>query len=75
MSRCRSCGAPIRWGITQSGRRIPLDPDPTPDGNVRLHPDGTAEVLSAYGLTVNAGPLHLSHFATCAQADQHRRTR
>jgi hypothetical protein len=34
MAGCRSCGAPIRWVVTEKGKRIPLDRDPQPDGNI-----------------------------------------
>jgi len=33
---CRSCKAKIEWAITPDGYRIPLDPDPVPDGNIIL---------------------------------------
>lgn len=28
-SKCRSCGAPIEWVLTESGKRMPVDPDGT----------------------------------------------
>lgn len=28
-SRCRSCGAPVRWTVTAKGKRMPVDPDGT----------------------------------------------
>jgi hypothetical protein len=32
--RCRSCGAPIWFGLTAKGRKMPMDPTPVEDGNV-----------------------------------------
>lgn len=78
---CSSCKARIRWAVTQTGRRIPLDPDPTARGNVRLEPAApagvaqTAIVIPADQRARYAGQLYLSHFATCPYADQHRKPR
>jgi hypothetical protein len=33
VSRCRSCGAAIRWATTVNGKRMPVDDEPVPDGN------------------------------------------
>ncbi len=32
--RCRSCGAPIWFGLTAKGKRMPMDLAPVEDGNV-----------------------------------------
>lgn len=71
MSRCRSCGAPILWATTLNSRSIPLDVDPVaeiPRGAFRLV--GT-QSPTAEG--VDAGPVYVSHFATCPNADDHRK--
>jgi hypothetical protein len=87
---CRSCGAPIRWVLTATGQRMPLNVDPDGQrGNVLVCdtpalarayavPPGHAVVLSAgaaAGRRLAGLDLHLSHFATCASAAQHRRKR
>ncbi len=80
-SRCRACNAPMVWGVTESGAKMPVDPEPVEGGNVI--------VLSDAGL---AGPLvkvlgeptlldglaeptvrYVSHFATCPNAEEFRR--
>ena len=42
--RCRSCGAQIFWAVTANGKRMPLDAQPHPEGNLVLRtqagPDG-----------------------------------
>jgi hypothetical protein len=74
--RCRSCRAPILWAVTEKNRRIPLDPEPTADGNILLQPRGNfllplATVRFAVQLD---NPLRFkSHFATCPNAAQHRK--
>jgi Holliday junction resolvasome RuvABC endonuclease subunit len=35
-AKCRSCGAPIEWALTEKGRPIPIDVQPVPDGNILL---------------------------------------
>lgn len=81
---CRSCGAPVRWAVTQaSGARMPLDTLATPSGNLRIvawredgHRMPTPVVAinpeAALALTPYA---YTSHFATCPNASKHRRSR
>lgn len=76
MTTCRSCQAPIRWALTSKGRRIPLDPTPSPAGNLAF--DLTEEEGASFVRVVPVGSrptLYTSHFATCPQAAQHRRGR
>ncbi|HVL14059.1 MAG TPA: hypothetical protein VM529_15930 [Gemmata sp.] len=74
---CRSCGKRVLWLMSCVSRQTaPIDPDPSPDGNVVVNGDGTYDVLGgknlaqaqAAGLT-----LHASHFATCPNGPTHRR--
>lgn len=73
---CRTCGEPLEWAVTAGGKRMPVDYDPHPEGNVllRRRSDGslTADVLAGERLdharSLNA-TLWRSHFATCAQAE------
>jgi hypothetical protein len=57
---CRSCGALILWVNTEQGNRIPLDAKSEKRFIVR---DNTARSVNAY----------LTHFATCPNAEQHRK--
>lgn len=73
---CRSCGAPIVWGTTYAGKRMPIDATPTAMGNVRLFGDGRAMALGLTDIEAyrQAGiALYTSHFATCPHAARHRR--
>jgi hypothetical protein len=77
--QCRTCRALIVWGITEKGRRIPLDAKPHPDGNIYLYHD-VAYVLPVNGRSLAehremGTPLYVSHFATCPNAAKHRRKR
>lgn len=69
-SNCGSCGAPIVWVLTQNRKRMPMDAEPVkmPPGQYKLasRDDGT---IDAY--LVNR--VWISHFATCPNADQHRK--
>ena len=72
---CRSCGAQIIFGLTEKARRMPLDPDPVPDGNVlvsRFGGDLLVRVVDPK--TQPAGTaLYRSHFASCPDAAKHRK--
>lgn len=77
MTACRSCGAEIFWATTAAGRAMPIDPTPTPDGNVIIQRrDGRigATVLAAGAAPASPQePRYTSHFATCPNASSHRR--
>jgi hypothetical protein len=72
VSTCRSCGAQILWAITANGRYLPVDADPDPSGSIRLHRSEGGDLLANVGGT-DDGPLYRSHFASCPDADHHRR--
>lgn len=59
---CRGCGKPLRWYITASGRWIPIDPAPDPDGTVRIH-----VVLNQASVVARGShkPLYRDHRDTC----------
>lgn len=75
MSVCKSCGATIRWAVTaKNGRRIPLDPEPSLDGNlVEVASDSPGPVVAKVAADAVAYPRYTSHFATCAFAAHHRK--
>ena len=80
--RCRSCKAPVRWAVTAAtGAAIPLDLEPRDDGNMALAearvPGGApiAVVIDEAQRARYAGSLYTAHFATCPDADEHRRPR
>ena len=77
---CRSCDAPILFAFSWStGRRMPVDVEPSPLGNIALDMTGTvaaADVLTGDTLTrARDGDrkLYLSHFVSCPDADAHRK--
>lgn len=68
-ANCRSCHAEIIWAVTLDGKAMPVDAEPSPDGDRWLlnHPAISAPVVVKAG--EHAGPArHKSHFATCPQA-------
>ncbi len=72
---CRSCPALVYWVITTSGKRMPIDAEPTADGNVTVQRDETGTPIAtvhAVGTPLE-GPRWTSHFATCARAADHRK--
>lgn len=76
MSRCRSCEAEIEWAFTENDKRIPLDvPARMGEGNLEV----VSRRASEHGMTpiVRTVPAatgdRVSHFATCPEAEQHRR--
>jgi hypothetical protein len=73
VSFCKSCKARIDWyTVAATGKRMPIDPDPAPDGNVRVDVVANTVEVVAPG---SRRPLYRSHFATCPAAGQPRRPR
>jgi hypothetical protein len=59
ITRCSSCRAQIVWLKTAAGKNMPVDAD-------TVKPEDTE---------FDADSDHVSHFATCPNAQQHRRQR
>ena len=78
MSVCNGdgCGATIRWVVTEGGRRMPINPDPHPDGTIVAidRPDGTtvARVLSGAQLPAQQQAWQ-PHWQTCPASPQFRK--
>lgn len=74
---CKSCSDPIIWARTEAGRRMPVDAEPVPNGNIELVGGPVPTAIVRPGQTTAAAatgvPLRTSHFATCPRADKHRR--
>jgi hypothetical protein len=71
----RGCGQPMVWVITLGGARMPIDPEPTPDGNI-IFADSTWDVVRYLrkGEAVPEGTArYRSHFASCPDAASFRR--
>jgi hypothetical protein len=72
---CRSCEAPITFARTAKGHRMPIEPAKNGNGNLKLQPSLDPKEPP---LAVNVAPgtgTHVSHFATCPHAPQHRKER
>jgi len=74
MARCRSCGAPIIWALTKSGKPMPVTR--RDGGNVELEPvsDDPSDGFTARIVPDGCG-AYVSHFATCPQAKRWRNPR
>lgn len=81
--RTETCQAPIIWARTKTGKLMPVDAEPSPDGNVRVFEvqgnvharvvtDEEAERMRRDPLAV---PLRTSHFVTCQRAADWRSKR
>lgn len=72
VSRCKSCGAAIRWYSTPRGTKIPIDADPASDGNLVILAGVVQNAHADLFNGIPAGPRYISHFATCPNARKHR---
>ena len=63
MPKCKSCQKEIIWIETENFKKMPLDATPT---------RGYTNVYSGKPVYME---IHQSHFATCPDADQHRKTK
>lgn len=77
-TECGSCHAAIRWVVTAKGKAMPIDADPSEDGafviNGRsLTGDTLVEFVKPSFRPMTSADRYSSHFATCPDADEHRR--
>lgn len=78
---CSGCGTPMRWARNEStGKNIPLDPEPVPEGNLVMshdpRPGGPFVVRMLRKGDPDPDPSmprYVAHFATCPQADKFRK--
>ena len=70
-AKCRSCGAEIIWAQTEFGKLMPMDAEPTilPGAFTLESQDGTSTKRARL-----VGRYYISHFATCPNAAEHRRS-
>lgn len=77
-TRCRACGNTIGWYLTENNKRMPLDPNTHPDGNVildRTDPMAPPVAVVLGGAELEAVrergdvPTFMPHWATCPHAD------
>ena len=67
MAECKSCKAEIIWIKTPAGRNHPVDAEP-----MSMWVQNEDHPVNQQGWSIVQG--HISHFATCPNADQHRGT-
>lgn len=70
MAFCRSCGAAIDWHTMESGKKMPVDKDAQPDGNLAYDPVANTMRVAPPG---TKPVMYRSHFASCPKANDHRR--
>jgi hypothetical protein len=74
LAQCGSCNGAVIWASTSNGKSMPVDAVPVEDGNVEVLRAGGRVVATIHGQApMIPVPLRKSHFATCPNADQHRK--
>ncbi len=78
--RGRTCRAEILMVPTVTGKYLPVDADPQPDGSVVIEVDllgePYAQVVNLAGVqeaTKRGVPLYMPHHATCPDVEEFRR--
>jgi hypothetical protein len=79
-AQCGSCEAPVIWSITEKGKRMPLNAEPSPSGRFRIvgtEINGTVHVhyVKNSELEANTSSLYDSHFASCPESRDWKRSR
>ena len=65
MTLCKGCGRPMEWGVTEDGKKIPLDPKPIIYAiSSAERVDGMVRVIK-----LTKGEAMVSHFSTCPKAN------
>lgn len=84
MPSCSSCGAQVRWVRTENGKSMPIDPAPRADGNLIMdhveervvRGERRSVWVVSYIPRDDPSPKQrfVSHFATCPDRAQHRKS-
>jgi hypothetical protein len=72
IKNCGSCGAPIFWAATTNNKLMPVDAEPSDDGNIQIvarDRGGTPYVVVHSQPPMHAETLYFSHFVTCPDAE------
>ncbi|MEW2068453.1 hypothetical protein [Streptomyces sp. NPDC007346] len=68
-SICADCRREVLWTITEAGKRLAVDPEPSPEGNAAVYRDGTgtrrSRRPSAEMPLMGWERLHVPHIANC----------
>lgn len=77
MTSCTSCGAPIVWAVHWRTRnRMPLDEKIVTTGlRFRIDQDDAGQTIAFAVDRSSDAPGLESHYATCPNAEHHRRAR
>ncbi len=78
MARCKSCGAEIVFIGTASGKQMPVNAKPIKffadkDKGNELFVTGSGATVKGYRASDGDRTGYISHFATCPNANTHRR--
>ena len=67
--RCHDCQQRVRWCLTEGARRMPVDPEPNPAGNLvragTLNGTPIVHVVTKDEEVPAGEPRYMPHFATC----------
>jgi len=76
---CKSCHARIWWAVTIAGRSTPMDADPHHEGEwvIDGETENGAPKVRPHAPLLDPPSLERfqPHWATCPNADQHRKTK
>lgn len=70
---CSSCGAPIFFGLTPTGGRVPLNAEPVDVLELGHYAVETPSRPHTLPWAIHRAPVYLTHFATCPHAASHRK--
>ena len=76
-ARCKSCRAHVVWARSINGKLMPVDAMPSPQGQWRLALRPGTQTPTALHIPESERATHdelyVAHWATCPNADKHRK--
>jgi hypothetical protein len=72
---CPYCGEEIVWAVTQSGKLMPVNPEPHPAGSLKLFRNRAGRRAVTVVASKSAPDLHRPHLATCARYEAAKHAR
>jgi hypothetical protein len=70
---CKACKQSMRWVLTDKGKTLAVDPEPSPHGNLVVREDGIGHIITKDDVMPPGVERFILHAVTCTEGPKERR--